>query len=284
MESNKIKTFVWDVDNTLWDWISYAARTYPAMSEIIAEEAGVERGLVEQCMQAYYTEAETMESSWLVQGLDKRGLFDGSDMDQGELIAKLQKSFHTNRERSLALYPGIEEVLEEATRRGIGHLILTDAPAFHAASRLRHLDVDQSHFRAMIAMEDSLVHKIPKEHHHRFEDGRYGLEIPVYRVGVEKPHTDLETALQMTREQIREQVCIIGDNGAKDMALAARYECVGLHAAWGRPQQENLNTLSRFAPTRVLRRSAETGFNAHSSDRIAEIYSPDSILQMMEWR
>lgn len=283
MERSAIDTVIWDVDNTLWDWIAYASQTYPAMSELIAQESGIARERVEACMQTYYSEAETMESSWLVQGLDDLGLFEGIKLDRNALIKKLQQAFHRAKNRTLKPYGGIERALDHSKNRGIKNVILTDAPAFHAASRLRSLNMPQKAFEAMYAMEDSMIHRIPEGHYPRFNEGRYNLDIPVTRVSQEKPHSDLEFILSMTRQEIEQRVVIVGDNYNKDMALAQRYGCLGLHALWGQPTPEQLKVLERFAPRRVLGRNASLSQVDHASRNIVGLNDPREIPNALGW-
>lgn len=278
----EIKKIVWDVDNTLWDWVSYASKTYPAMCDLLAKEVGIDRDRIAEAMQTYYTQAQTVESSWLIQGLSNQGLFRGHSVDQQELIRKVQRRFHASRQNSLNLYEGITEVLEVADEKDVDNQILSDAPAFHAASRIRHLNVEQSLFQSMHALQDSVV--IPIPHHYKDKDKEhYGLGFPVHTLDHEKPHTDLEQVVGMTREQIQKHVVIIGDNRSKDMALAAKYGCLGIHARWGLPSDEQIEVLSRFAPRKVMQRNMAIHGEVSKSTRIIGASEPRDVLRILGW-
>lgn len=276
----EVRKIVWDVDNTLWDWVSYASKTYPAMCDLLTEEVGIKRERVATAMQTYYTQAQTMESSWLVQGLANQGL---PVIDRKALIAKLQKRFHSTRNKSLSLYEGITEVLEVADDKDVDNQILSDAPAFHAASRIRHLNVEQSLFQSMHALQDSAVIPIP-QHYKDKDKEHYGLTFPVHTLKREKPHTNLEEVVGMTREEIARHVVVIGDNFKKDMALAARYGCLGIHAKWGEPTPEQIATLSQFSPQAVMQKNMSLGGEVSPTARIIRASEPRDILRILGWQ
>lgn len=280
----EIKKIVWDLDNTLWDWVAYATQIYPAMRDVIVMHTGATRERVTANMQAYYCEAETLESSWLVQGLAERQFFKQGSFDQEGLIADLQKIFHSTRAKSLNLYKGVTEVLETADEASVDNQVLTDAPAFHAASRFRHLKVQQSLFHSMHALADGMLRHLPDRHRDSSDGGRYGLYFPVYHTPKEKPHTDLEEVLGMTREEIRKHVVIVGDNFSKDMSLAARYGALGIHAGWGEASPEQLAVLSQFAPKKVMAKNMSLTTNAHSSTRIIRASEPKDIMTVLGWQ
>ncbi len=278
----EVKKIVWDVDNTLWDWASYATQIYPAMCEVISSEVGITREEVARAMQSYYTQARTVESSWLIQALDSGGLFMNHDVDLHDLIKKVQRRFHSTRTNSLSLYEGITEVLEVADEQDIDNQILSDAPAFHAASRIRYLNVQQSLFRSMHALDDSMQEMIP-EHYRDKDKEHYGLGFPVHTLEREKPHTDLEAVVGMTREEIKRHVVIVGDNFAKDMTLAAEYGCLGIHARWGEASAEQIEILKRFAPARIMKKNMSLGTKVSSTTRIIRASEPRDILRVLGW-
>lgn len=119
-------------------------------------------------------------------------------------------------------------------------------------------------------------------HDEGFFDGVEGFELDeaprVYVLLEEKPHVDLERIFGMTREQVARHVAIIGDNDSKDMELARRYGCVGVHAAYGAADPALGKRLDRFAPPRVKNRSMQTDAGGVSGGRIFTANSAREIL------
>lgn len=279
----EINTLIWDLDNTLWDWVTFASKTYPAMRDVLMNATGATRERVTECMQNYYGRAETMESSWLVQDLRRQGLFCGTDDRQKELIDEVRTTFHSHRSKSLALYDGVPEVLKRAYEGGLDNLILSDAPACHAASRIKHLDLDQNFFREMYAMKDSVPEEVPEDFREKFNGGLYGLTFPVYHLDQEKPHSDLESLLVMDREEIRRHVAIIGDSYPKDMALAQRYECLGIYAAWGQHDPELIRIISQFAGRKITARNTSVATQLPDYDNLVRAEHPRDIPALLGW-
>ena len=94
----------------------------------------------------------------------------------------------------------------------------------------------------------------------------------------EKPHTDLEKILGKTREEIGREVAIIGDNFAKDMELAKRYDCLGIHAAYGAATADQIKRINKFAPARIANRNSSSSADAPDNSKIKVVNSPTEIL------
>jgi phosphoglycolate phosphatase-like HAD superfamily hydrolase len=253
------------------------------MRDVLMRATGSSRERITTLMQNYYGRAETMESSWLVQDLHHQGVFKGIDLDRQKLITEVREAFHTSRNRSLALYEGIDSVLHLAYEQDINNIILSDAPACHAASRIKHLDVEQDYFTEMHAMKDSLPEEVPGDFHEKFDGGLYGLQFPVHHLDREKPHTDLESVLDLPRERFPEEVVIVGDSAAKDMQLAARYGCLGIHALWGCPDPAKIRTISEFASPRLLAKNSSVTASIPASARIIGVEHPTQIPALLGW-
>ncbi len=252
---NTVDTVIWDADNTLWDWMSYAVPAYEAMCNAIAVYAGVHPDQTAAAMKAFYTLKGTIEDEGLVQGLLAAGFFShmsNFDLNQAVHIAKI--AFSQEREKYLNLYPGVFKAVTEVRKRVKQQFVLTDATGEQAPRRLMRSGLS-SQFNAIYSMERPLVENIP-ENLRRPRSG--GIGIPHHILKEEKPHITLEALLGMTREEIAARVAIIGDNDAKDMELARRYGCIGIHAAYGRVPDPNLiPRLLRFAPPAAARKNMQ---------------------------
>ncbi len=244
MNKPQVDTICWDIDNTMWNWVAYAAEVYPAMCNVLSQASGQTRERVTDCMRKYYGRAETMESSWLVQDLEAQGLFREVDVDQSKLIKDVQRAFHASRTKSLRLYDQIPEVLEAIYRAEISSVIVTDAPACHAASRIKHLGLNQDHIQKVFAIKDSLPDEVPENHRDMFDGGNYGLKPHMHHLETGKPHDNLHELLGKTPEDMRTSVAFVGDSISKDMT----HNCISIHAGWGRPLPEHLEKVSKFAP------------------------------------
>jgi phosphoglycolate phosphatase-like HAD superfamily hydrolase len=228
------------------------------MADCISKETGIPEPHVAAAMKRFYTDAQTIENPWLIQGLHSKGFVnDVKHFDLDNLIEKAQDAFNKQRQKYLKLYPGIKQLLSATKESGIQNDILTDAPSFQAARRIIHFKLhgNITNFYTMPAAHPT---RLPKKFLERQLNGKYSLPFKVKEIQEEKPNTDLEELLQMTRQEIAQYVVIIGDNPKKDMALAQKYGCRAIHAAYGLASQEYLQRLLRFSPERATKRNVAT--------------------------
>ena len=283
----KITDIIWDGDNTLWDWMKYAVEAYEAMSLAIAEETGKTEEEVAAVMKKFYTKAGTIEDERLIQGLTNAGFFEGvRDFDLNTVIQKAQKAFSDARSANLHLYPQAFKVFKTVHKQGIKNRILTDAPARQATQRIEHLQLGPflNHVNALPSKDDP---DLPPIFRQREQAGKYKVNFLVTEIPTEKPHTNLEEILQMTREQIRKHVVIIGDNDQKDMELVRLFGCRGIHATYGASSTENLQRLLRFAPERIAKKNSSTADKRPTTKKsphtglIVKVKNPAEILKVL---
>ncbi len=252
---SEISTVIWDGDNTLWDWMGYAVPAYEAMCEEIARIADTDFETTAAAMKAFYAEKGTLEDPRVIQGLNGAGFFNNvENFDQDATISRVQGVFSRVRRANLHLYDGIEEPLQLIHGRGLKQILLTDAPEPQARARIRHANLSLF-FDSIHAMPGPDIRDLPT-HFQRSLTER--ANEPITHIAPnEKPHSDLESILDMTREQIARQVVMIGDNDAKDMGLARLYGCRGIHAAYGAANPADVARIQRFAPQRVAGRNMQ---------------------------
>ncbi len=254
-EFGAITDIIWDGDNTIWDWMKYAVEAYEAMALAIAEETGKSEPEVAAAMKKFYTKVGTIEDPGLIQDLTETGFFkDLPNFDQEKLILKAQKAFTRERKKHLKVYQGVHEVIKTAYEHGIKNRILTDAPAPQAAMRIKRSKINP-YLTQVNAQPFRKTKDLPAKFQKREMRGVYNVDFDITEIPTEKPHTNLEEILQMTREQIRKHVVIIGDNDRKDMELVRLYGCRGIHAVYGEVEDAVLQRLLRFTPVRVAQRN-----------------------------
>ena len=282
MENTKeIQHVVWDGDNTIWDWMAYAVPAYEAMCDVISDISGRSSDDTASAMKQFYTAAGTLENEGLVQGLQATGFFSHlSDFNLDQTIIRVHTVFSQIRQEKLHVYPGISSVMKEINRRGLEQIVITDAPKRQAQSRLRHSRLGSNISRGY-AMPTAEISDLPAGF------GQSSLSEsgpPFYDLLHEKPHVDLEAIFQMTRAEVARHVAIIGDNDAKDMALARNYGCLGIHARYGATDPDLGRRIARFAPPRVASRNMQidAGLAENSNANIYPVDRPQDILEVLK--
>jgi|GEM_PF-5400351 len=276
-------TAVFDLDNTPWDWVGYAVKAYPAMRDLLVRKTGETREKVTACMRNFYQRAGTLESSWLVQDLERQGLFAADEADREKLIRAVRTTFHACRQKYLKLCDGFPEIFNQAVENEVTLVLHTDSPATHAASRIKHVKLDQNLFSGMIAMPDSLPKEVPEKFRNKFERENYGLRFPVYLADREKPNTHVEELLGMTSEEISEMVVYIGDNYGKDMGQANRLHCLGIHAEWAKASQTDLEIIREFSGHQIANRNSAQDTTVIRFPNVFPAKHPSDIARILGW-
>lgn len=281
-QQNDLHTVLWDGDNTIWNWMQYAVPAYEAMCEEIAHITGKSFDETADAMKEFYSFHGTLEHEGLIQGLGVSGFFRHVvNFDQEQTILRVQTLFATVRRQNLHVYPGISRVMREFHHKGIVQHILTDAPARQALARLSHSKLS-SYIDTVFAMPSAEISDTPFSLKKKLSKDAY--QPKVVLVSEEKPHTNLEILLTMTRDQIARRVGMIGDNMAKDMALGERYGMRGVHAAYGAATQDYVRRIQRFAPVRVASRNMEAvgpSSDTKGNPRIVSVCDPRKIREQM---
>jgi phosphoglycolate phosphatase-like HAD superfamily hydrolase len=279
MELNERPLLLLDGDNTLWKWMEYAVPAYEAMCAVIAQMAGKTKIETAAAMKRVYSRKRTIENVLLIQGLKEDGFFNGvRNFDENEAIRIAMRTFSRVRSQHLQLYPGVKEVMETAHKKGWRQIMLTDAPGHQARRRLERTGVD--HLVECIFAMPTGSDLPPSKARYR---GLRESPIPVFEVEHEKPYTDLEGILKMTRDQIRALVYMWGDNDKKDMELARRWGMRGLFAVYGGSDPDLSARLQPFAPESVLRRNSSLleAESRSSHGLITPIHHPFEVLSVL---
>lgn len=281
-QQENLHTVLWDGDNTIWDWMQYAVPAYEAMCTEIAGIAGRSFNETADAMREFYSFHGTLEHEGLIQGLESSGFFRNvADFNREQTILQVQTRFATVRRQHLHVYPGIAKAMRDFHQEGVVQHILTDAPARQALARLSHSKLSP-YIDTVFAMPSGEIKDIPLSLKKTSAKDAYQPRVVI--VSEEKPHTNLERLLAMTRDQIARHVGMIGDNATKDMALGERYGMRGVHAAYGAATEDYVRRIQRFAPARVANRNMEavgSSDNTRRNSRIVSVHDPKEIREQL---
>lgn len=225
-----MKLLITDLDNTLYDWVTYFANSFGAMVKDLAVTLGVEEETLLDEFKAVHQHYGNSEHPFAMFELPSvRRRFPNSSRE--ELLHELESSlaaFRAAREKHLQLYPGVRDTLRAVTEKGTIVVAHTEAVAIHAYYRLMRLDILQ-YFKHVYALEGYL------EPH---PDPSRGAEltpppglIEIIPRTERKPNPELLQHI-CRREGIRlSDACYVGDSLTRDVAMATS---AGVTAVWAR--------------------------------------------------
>jgi FMN phosphatase YigB (HAD superfamily) len=270
----RIAVLITDLDNTLYDWVTFFSCAFYDMVEVAARLLSVtETVLLDQLKQVHQRFHSSEHPYALLDTEIVRERF--GNLTRTQQAQALDDAFHAfNRKRndSLKLYEGVKETLDQIRRQGttiIGH---TEATVPSAVFRLRKLDIESKFDRLYaatpqgaelpFAARDAILHNTPVEIH----------SLPPFE---KKPNPRVlkDICLEVPVDEI--DALYVGDSISRDIGMA---KAAGVWAAWAKYGTD-------YEPIhwdRLVRITHWTDDDVQRAKKAAEIYGharPDVTLQ-----
>jgi len=191
---SKIKAVIFDLDNTLVDFVEAKIKA----CEAVVEKLGC--GDADELLQYFLRWKHGFESHENIADYlkDKR-------IYSEELYRECCEIYDRVKLESITLYPGIREVLKSLKQRGVKLAVVTDAENGHAISRLKKVGL-QKYFHVVISAD---------------------------MTGKRKPEPD-SLLLALKKLGVRaEEAAIVGDSLRRDIEAGKRLGMLTIYAAYG---------------------------------------------------
>lgn len=272
-----MKLLVTDLDNTLYDWVTYFARSFDAMAAVLERQLEIPR---EQLFREFrvihqrFGESERAYSALELPSVAER-YPDCSREKRASLLAPAFDAFSAERKRSLTLYPGVQDTLEAFARTGIRIVGHTEASEHNAVGRLESLGI-ASYFSELFALESpTQTHPNPF-----YVAPPSKVRERVHRVprSERKPNPELLRHICQRESTAPSETVYIGDSITRDVSMA---NASGVFSVWARygttfaPQAwEVLTRITHWTEEDVLReRALKVQFAAEKPRYIADSFS-----------
>jgi len=226
------KLLVCDLDNTLYDWVSYFVPSFYAMVDRASVILECDREkLLDDLKRVHQRHHDSEHPFALLETEAVRERFPNKSRE--ELAIALDPAFHafnSERKKRLTLYPGVKESLDELTSAGCALVAHTEGKLYSVLDRLRRLDLID-YFSTVYCRERSDVSHFREDH-----GKRWLLEFPMEKV-VElshhqrKPSTDVLMEICQREGVAPKDTVYVGDSMSRDMMMA---KAVGVKAAWAK--------------------------------------------------
>ena len=219
-----------DLDNTLYDWVTFFARSFDAMVTELASLLLVDRERLLDEFKVVHQSYGSSEQPFAVFDLPSvRRAFPGAD--DSELAQRLDSALHafnSVRNKELALYPGVLETLETLDHAGVAVVGHTEATGANAYFRLKKLGIDKYFRHLYVASGRPIRHPDP---------GRAAVLAPpdgyVSQLPVEERKPNPAVVLDICRRDgvAADDAVYVGDSLTKDVGMALS---AGVTAAWAK--------------------------------------------------
>lgn len=279
-----VRLVITDVDNTLYDWLSFYIPSFLAMVNEIHRISGVDVVSLKESFRKVHQLHGTSEYAFAIQELDALAAVD-SGLSADERLKKYDSAIHafrSSRRRTLRLYPGVKETLERLRDAGVMVVAHSDSMMSYTSRRLRQLGIDQ----LLTAVSAARDHRIPASLNLAsvrrvpssvVEARTARLE---FAEGIRKPDPATVTPVLEALGVRREEALYVGDSLSRDVLLARR---AGIRDVWARYGSRRDDVLYRelleitywteaeIAEEDRLRREVRSSAASHQIDSFPEI-------------
>jgi FMN phosphatase YigB (HAD superfamily) len=268
MKSTKFKLLVTDIDNTLFDWVSYYVHSLEALFAYVSKVIDVPVETLRKEAQQIFTAHASIEYPFLTQEMPSVMKHYGNDIDLmlSETVEPSRNVFKKEAEKWLVPFEGVAETLKHVSEQwpGLSIIALTDAPRYVAMWKLNKLGI-LNYFDAVYGLADPRLPTDPKLgrvkvspkillKHLQQSNFDFKGKIRILPDDYEKPGVKgLKTVLMDYEiddaKSKHEHVIWVGDNLRKDVKLGETLGVTTVWAEYGTHIDKNcLDKLATFSP------------------------------------
>lgn len=219
-----------DLDNTLYDWVTFFARSFTAMVDALVDGLGIDRDQLLAEFHSVHQRFCNSEQPFAVLELPCiRERF--GPLGRLALKEKLEAplhAFNSERKKTLALYESVAETLaalQEADIAIVGHTESIKANAYYRLARLGIVDRFQ---RLYVPDSNYPGHPDPERASELRPPEGF---VHVLPPGSRKPNPEVLLKICSHEGVAPEEVCYIGDSLTRDVSMA---KAAGATAVWAR--------------------------------------------------
>lgn len=276
MSMNKTSLIVTDIDNTVFDWVTYYVHCFGALLHTVEGIVGVPYATLAAEARDVFVAHGSIEYPFLIQELPSINKHYGKDIDRmlEEAVEPGRKTFLAVAESHFKPYAGVIETFKKlrSDHKGLPIVALTDAPRYVAMWKLKKLGM-LAYFDAVYGLADPRIPtsresnrvKVDPEillKHLSHENFGFTGKIRILPDEYEKPGVrGLKTVLMDydidEPQERRGEVIWVGDNLRKDVGLG---EKLGVRTVWAKyganVPKDMLVKLAEFSPPLNIHKNA----------------------------
>lgn len=276
------RLIVCDLDNTLYDWVSYFVPSFYAMADKAVELLGCDREtLLDEFREVHRRYHDSEHPFSLLETPSVKSRFPNAvRSDLAEYMDPAFHAFNSTRNRSLVVHDGVHETLAALSSNGVSIVAHTESRLYSALDRLRRLDLINYFSRVYCRARSDSEHPDP-------EVARNWLaKFPMSKVTElgshqMKPNRDVLFDI-CTREGVSvSDAAYVGDSIAKDVMMAKDAGVFAIWAKYGathdRSDYEALVRVSHWTAQDV---EFEKSLNARAKDVAPDFVANDGFWQV----
>lgn len=252
------KLLICDLDNTLYDWVSYFVPSLYAMVDKVVEITNCNPERLLDDLRAVHQRHHDVEHPFSLLETDLvKEIFPGLDLHQvAKILDPALHAFNSTRKRTLQLYPGVREALNCIVSSGIRIVAHTESKLPAVADRLDRLRI-VGFFSRIYCREAVKLIDIPAGY-----NGERLQRFPMSRVvelslNQRKPDPMVLKEIYSNEHVSAAEVLYVGDSLARDIMMAREASVMSAWAKYGafhdKKLYEMLVRVSHWTEDEVIR-------------------------------
>ncbi|MDV5141012.1 HAD family hydrolase [Chimaeribacter arupi] len=260
------KMIVTDLDNTLYDWVSFYAQSFDAMLTKLEGVLEVSRDELIQDFKKIHVKHGNSEYPFAALQLDcvKRKLPASTSEERARYLDEAFHSFNSTRKKSLTCYPGVHDTLYKLREMGVVIVGHTEAPIRNAIFRLEKLDLIK-YMKHLYSPQDRYYEELNESSKNWIES--YGDFIFKLDEEERKPNPKLLLDICAREGVDPRDALYVGDSLVKDIAMANKAGVDSVFASYGKQHEKKywdiLVSITHWSESDVVRESKLKEAYAH---------------------
>jgi phosphoglycolate phosphatase len=216
-----------DLDNTLYDWVTFFAQSFRALVDVLVRDLGVDREkLLDEFKTIHQAHGDSEYPFAALELPSVQAKFGHQSREMLKLaIDEAFHEFNRVRKKQLKLYESVESTLMSLRKADVIIVGHTEAMAVNAWFRLKRLGIS-AYFRRLYALESRLGKEFAGPDKLLDEDF-----IRLVPRTERKPNPRLVYDICDREGVKRERTWYVGDSLTRDIAMA---RAAGVHAVWAK--------------------------------------------------
>lgn len=239
-----------DLDNTLYDFISFFGPAYRGMLHALSKQTGLSYDVLNESARIVLHSRGTIEYPMLVREMS---VF--NEMSSAEILdlEKLAVSSHGRvRKKHLRVYEGVTEALESLSRSGVIIAAITNASTYKAVKRLEALGIVR-HFSYVVGLDNIEISREVQTIGRSDPWAKYNSFLtPIMVDPEERKPSNVPFRKLLERVAVSVNPFSVGDNIGRDLAPASELGYTTIWARYGtRVDAHDYETVLYITPPAV---------------------------------
>ena len=259
---------VFDLDNTLYDFVDFFAPAFRGMISAISQKTNISEKILIEDAKEVYQKRGFLEYYFLIREMKSFLNYNKDDIIKLELLARIV--FGKIRKSRLKLYPNMYDVISNLYDGGVTIVAITNAPRHQTCKRLKDLQINKF-FSRVICIEDP---EIPDYYTAKINPCKNISTIILTRTESKPSPTSYEKLKEYYSD--KSNFWVVGDNVDRDLKPASNLGYKTIWASYGcEIDKKNYDTAYELTPSNLKKH--ETSNKTYTPD-----YTIKNPLELLE--